>query len=98
MVLNPNTLFCHLISDNDLGIQSPNPNTKYLLSDIGVSNFPNSALEKTGYFFNWAQLLGGMEFPSIQLKSETDDSDALKLEQATNVDEKICIDKVHNTI
>ena len=63
-VLNSATLFSHLLTSYDLGNTSPNPNTIYQLTNLlPDGKIPQFQLQEVGLAYQWAQKLGGMNFP-----------------------------------
>lgn len=59
-ILSGHNILSELL-ENDTGLESPNPNTGYLLTKVGLGSF-ETLIPSIGYAYGWAQRVCGIDF------------------------------------
>ena len=89
-MMQPSSIFAHLLDEPDSGETVPNPTFLYRLQKLGLDSFPINELRDIGTPFIWVQNLAGLVFPKFQGSADDEPNEDLNFK----IDETICQSKV----
>lgn len=80
-ILQPSSIFAHLLDEPDSGESIPNPTYLYRMEKLGLETFPQDEMKKIGIAFSWVQQLSGLIFPQAPELDEDVEVPAPKIDQ-----------------